>query len=156
LLKNGTTPRITRAATNNGLDDFYRNKATEKADVLTVDSTTTGIVMWQGHDFIATDHVEKLTLKNNLTLRRHLGLFLKSAIEKSITGKYGYGYGFSQERIKRQSILLPVDTKGDPDYEYMAEYAKHLENQKLEQYQNFIQKRLTKNSPPPMQHIFND
>jgi len=151
LLKNGTTPRITCAATNNGLDDFYQNEATEKAGVLTVESATTGTITWQGHDFIATDHVEKLTLKKKTNLLRHLGFFMKIAIQNSIEGKYGYGYKFSQERIKKQSILLPVNTKGQPDYEYMAAYAKNIEHQKLDQYLDFIQKRLTKFYPPPQE-----
>jgi len=149
LLKNGTTPRITCAATNNGLDDFYQNVATERSGVLTVDSATIGTITWQGHDFIATDHVEKLALKNRESLSRHLGIFLKMALQNAIAGKYRYGYKFSQERIKRQSILLPINSEGEPDYEYMAAYAKNIENQKLEQYLDFTQKRLTKNSPPP-------
>jgi len=71
--KHGDTPRITRAASNNGLDDFYKNPATEKAGVLTVDSTTSGVINWQGHDFIATDHVEKISLKNKKNISKYLG-----------------------------------------------------------------------------------
>jgi len=66
---------------------------------LTVDSATIGFVAYQEHDFIATDHVEKLVLKRyNLSLP--LGLFMKSAIDKAVSGKYNYGYKFSQDRIK--------------------------------------------------------
>jgi len=149
LIKKGNTPRITCAASNNGLDNFYKNQATEKSGVLTADSATTGFVSYQGYEFIATDHVEKLSLKNGKLISRNLGIFLKSIIEKSIHGKYGYGYKFSQARIKKQKILLPVNQKGEPDYEYMEAYARSIENQKLEKYRNWIQQRLTNLHPPP-------
>jgi len=151
LIKYGDTPRITRASTNNGLDDFYRNPATEKAGVLTVDSTTSGIVTWQGYNFIATDHVEKLSLKKINAISKYLGLFVKSSIDNAVLGKYGYGYGFSQDRIKKQKILLPVNSKSEPDYDYMEAYIQNLENQKLIQYLAFIQKRIT--DLPPLARI---
>ncbi len=59
LLAGGKTPRITCAATNNGLDNVYKNLPTEKGGILSIDSATIGFVAYQENDFIATDHVEK-------------------------------------------------------------------------------------------------
>ena len=66
LVEKGKTPRITCAATNNGLDGFYYNEPTEHGNVLTVDSATIGFVSYQESAFIATDHVEKLVPKQLL------------------------------------------------------------------------------------------
>ena len=52
LQLNGKTPRITCAATNNGLDNVYANKATESGGVLTIDSATTAYIGYQETDFI--------------------------------------------------------------------------------------------------------
>ncbi|MBF1667416.1 MAG: restriction endonuclease subunit S [Scardovia wiggsiae] len=60
LVANGSTPRITCASVNNGLDNCYGNEPTEQGGVLTVDSATVGTVLFQPSDFIATDHVEKI------------------------------------------------------------------------------------------------
>ncbi len=120
----GRTPRITCAATNNGLDDVYSNLPTEKGGVLTVDSATDGYISYQEKDFIATDHVEKIMLKDNKRMNKHIGLFLKSAITKSISSKYGYGYKFSQKRIRPQIIMLPVDKNGNPNWRFMEDYIK--------------------------------
>ena len=119
----GNVPRVTCAATNNAIDDFYRNEATEKGCVLTVDSATIGYVSYQLNDFIATDHVEKIVSKSE-SINKYTGLFLKSCIDKSKIGKYGYGYKFSQKRIVRQKILLPIDSNGNPNWQFMEDYIK--------------------------------
>ncbi|MGI6392011.1 MAG: restriction endonuclease subunit S [Candidatus Izemoplasmatales bacterium] len=132
LISDGKTPRITTAASNNGLESFYRNKATEKGGVLTVDSATIGYVSYQYSDFITTDHVEKISFKGERFIPKTIGLFLKTCIDKSKGEKFGYGYKFSQFRINRQIISLPVDKNGEPDYAYMNKYI--LIQQIKEQY----------------------
>jgi len=155
LIRGGRIPRITRAATSNGLDGFYKNSATEVAGVLTVDSTTTGVVRYQGNDFIATDHVEKVALVDGSRMSRHLGLFIQVCIEKAIFGKYGYGYGFSQDRIKKQKILLSVTAEGSPDYQFMECYARKVENNNLQKYIDYIRNVRCIIPPPPSWKIKN-
>ena len=144
LRKGGNVPRITCAATNNAFENTYRNKATEKGGVITIDSATVGYVSYQSTDFIATDHVEKITLKKNKVMNRYLGLFFVQIITTASLNKYGYGYKFSQTRIIKQKILLPTDSKGEPDYEFMENYMKHKEQEKLKKYKDYIQNRLEK------------
>ncbi|MCQ2361313.1 MAG: restriction endonuclease subunit S [Paludibacteraceae bacterium] len=138
LTKKGKVPRITCAATNNGLDDFYNNSPTEEGGVLTIDSATVGYVGYQAYDFLATDHVEKLILKDGSKLSRYVALFIKMAIDKACNGKYGYGYKFAQQRIRRQTLQLPVTPKDEPDWAFMEEYMKAKEHQLLAQYQKYI------------------
>lgn len=126
LRKGGQIPRITCAATNNGLDGFYNNPPTEQGHVLTVDSATVGFVAYQENDFIATDHVEKLILKER-ELNRYIALFIKMCIDNSKEGKFGYGYKFAQRRIKRQSFMLPVTAYEKPDYQFMEDYMREQE-----------------------------
>ena len=140
LIENGFIPRITCSATNNALDDFYQNKATEKGGVLTVDSATIGYVSYQSHDFIATDHVEKITNKDNSYISRFIGLFEKQCIDKATISEYGYGYKFAQERIKNQKILLPVSENGEPDFDFMENYIHELEQEKLSEYKAYALK----------------
>ncbi len=134
LIKGGKTPRITTSATNNGLDNTYKNEPTERGGVITVDSATFGFVSYQEADFIATDHVEKISMKSNNKMDRYLGMFLVQSIKYSTAGEYAYGYKFSQGRIRRQKILLPVTQTGDLDYNFMRKYMKEKEQEKLKQY----------------------
>ena len=142
LIINGSVPRITCSATNNALDNFYQNAPTEKGGVLTIDSATIGFVSYQGHDFIATDHVEKLESKDSSYISKFIGLFEKQTIDKATLSKYGYGYKFAQERIRRQIILFPINDAGEIDYDFMESYIKEIENKKLEEYRKYALKRL--------------
>lgn len=141
LAANGSTPRITCASVNNGLDNCYRNEPTEQGGVLTVDSATVGTVLFQPSDFIATDHVEKIS--GDKAFSEAEGLFIKTCIDVSAAEKYQYGYKFSQNRIKRQKLMLPVDDKGNPDYAYMKLYSTEVRGGMLMRYKSFIAGQLS-------------
>ena len=139
LIKDGNIPRITCSATNNGLDNFYKNLPTEKGGVITIDSAAIGFTSYQGYNFIATDHVEKISFKNSKKILVFHGLFIKQLIDKAIDKKYNYGYKFSQSRIKKQIILLPINSKGEPDYEFMENYIKNIMIKKYNNYLKYIE-----------------
>lgn len=143
LIPWGYTPRITCSATNNGFETTYKNDHTEKGGVLTVDSATIGYVAFQPYNFIATDHVEKIYFPDK-QISRLLGLFLKTTIDKAKSEKFWYGYKFSQERIKKQKILLPIDAKGEPDRVFMETYIQELEQNILKNAISYYEKRIFK------------
>jgi len=68
---------------------------------------------------------------------KYIYLFLKAVLlkQKEI---YSYGYKFSENRMKRQKIMLPVDSSGNIDYRFMDEYFKYLEYKKKDEYLNFL------------------
>lgn len=144
LIKGGFTPRITCSATNNAFENSYKNDPTETGGVLTIDSATVGFVSFQEADFIATDHVEKLSLKNGKRINKYLGAFIIRAISSATKGKYGYGYKFSQKRITKQNILLPVNRDNKPDFEFMEAFMKKKEQEKLNDFENFISTKINK------------
>ncbi|WP_228065002.1 restriction endonuclease subunit S [Streptococcus cuniculi] len=141
LIKNGPTPRVTCASTNNAIDDFYQNLPTEKGGVLVVDSATEGFVSYQSSDFIATDHVEKIALKSGEKISRNIGIFLKTAINISVNQKYNYGYKFNQTRIKRQKIKLPIDSLGQPNWQFMEDYIKQEQKKQVLQLQKYYESK---------------
>ncbi|WP_239452209.1 restriction endonuclease subunit S [Mammaliicoccus sciuri] len=113
-------PYVTTKSTYNGIDNFFSNY-TEEGNVITIDSATDGYVFYQLNKFSASDHVEKLIPK--FKLNKYIALFIVNSIKKATKNKYGYGYKFSQTRIKRQKIMLPV-SNNQPDYDFMEQYIK--------------------------------
>lgn len=113
-------PYVTTKSTYNGIDNFFSNY-TEEGNVITIDSATDGYVFYQLNKFSASDHVEKLIPK--FKLNKYIALFIVNSIKKATKNKYGYGYKFSQTRIKRQKIMLPV-SDNQPDYDFMEQYIK--------------------------------
>lgn len=54
--------------------------------------------------------------------------------------KFLYAYKFNEKRMKAQTIMLPTDSNGNPDYAYMENYIKNLMAQKYTEYLNFKKK----------------
>ena len=69
-------------------------------------------------------------------IKRHN--FSQSEFARRIKVKYTYGYKFNGQRMERQKILLPVNEKSCPDYEFMEQYGKQIMLQKYQQYLNYI------------------
>lgn len=138
---NGKYPYVTTQTTSNGQSGYY-SLFTEKGGVLTVDSAVAGFCTYQANDFSASDHVEILTPK--FCMNRHIALFLTVQINKNNQKKFSYGYKACQNRLSEMSIMLPVNSKGEPDYEFMEEYIKEREEKLKEQYTNYIKNNINK------------
>lgn len=122
LYGEGEYPYVTTRASNNGVAGYY-DHATEKGNVLVADSAVVGYVSYQERDFSASDHVELLVPKFEMT--RATALFLRTILMK---GGYRYAYGrkFNQERIKSTVLLLPSTPGGQVDFDFMERYIKSL------------------------------
>ena len=119
-------PYVTTAATNNGIF-WYSEKYTEDWNVLTVDSAVIWYCSYQEKNFTASDHVEKLIPKFKMTKR--IALFLVSLINQMWEILwYAYNEKRSQTALKKESIKLPVNWNWNPDWEYIENYMKTLED----------------------------
>ena len=58
--------------------------------------------------------------------------------------KYSFNREINDTRIKKEKILLPTNSKNEPDYAYMENYMKALESEKIKQYLRY-KKQTTKN-----------
>ena len=118
----GDIPYVTTRASNNAVDGFY-TIATDKGNVLTIDSATIGYCSYQAEDFSASDHVEKLVPK--FEMNTYTALFLQTIINLE-QFRYSYGRKFNQIRIKSTKIKLPVNSQNKPDWQFMEDYIKSL------------------------------
>lgn len=130
--KKGNIPYISATANNNGIGYFVGNKnETLEENCLSVNRNgSVGYSFYHPYEALFSNDCRKLRLKNKSS---HVGYFISMIITNQ-KGKYGYGYKMGTERIKRQKILLPVNSKKEPDYEYMENYIKKIEFEKLNQY----------------------
>lgn len=55
-----------------------------------------------------------------------VGLFIASIIRNKFT-KYSYNNQLTSSSILTETIKLPVDINGEPDWQYMNEYMKKTE-----------------------------
>lgn len=133
----GTIPYVSSTANNNGVDDYI--EATRGTRVFgdcisLANSGSVGTAFYEPFNFVASDHVTALKTEG---LSSFAYLFMTATIEKQ-----GSNFNFNREindaRIKNMQVMLPVDNNGEPDYEYMEQYAKNLMIRKYRQYKEYI------------------
>ena len=137
----GEIPFIGATDSGNGITNYVANK-NESMDknVLGVNYNGNGVAIsfYHPYECLFTDDVKRFHLKNSND-NAYVFLFLKTTILQQ-KSKYNYGYKFNEKRMKRQYLLLPIDDEGNPDYDYMEQYAKNLMIKKYKQYLDYIEK----------------
>ncbi|MBL7718764.1 MAG: restriction endonuclease subunit S [Flavipsychrobacter sp.] len=140
--KKGDIPYITRSDKNNGID-FFVGVQDEKfkqdsKNVITI-GLDTQTVFYQSNSFYTGQNIQILSNDN---LNHFTSQFIIPLIKKQMEKFSWGGNGATLTRLKRSKILLPVDLKGKPDYAFMEQYMLQKQQQKLQEYHNYISKRL--------------
>lgn len=129
----GKMPYVSSTGSNNGVDGYVGNKEKVRifSNCLTIaNSGSVGACFYQPFKFVASDHVTKL---KNDNFNEYTYKFISSLV-KRLGIKYSFNREMNDARIKREKILLPVNEKKEPDYDYMENYMKQLEYKKLNEY----------------------
>lgn len=129
----GNIPYASSSALNNGIDGFIGNTKEVRIfeNCLTIaNSGSVGATFYQPFKVVASDHVTRL---ENKKFNRYIYLFLATMVER-LNEKYSFNREINDTRIKKEKILLPVNKKGNPDFEYMESYIKQIEQRKLRDY----------------------
>jgi hypothetical protein len=134
----GTTPYITRSDKNNGVD-FFIGEQIEKyeknaGNVITI-GLDTQTVFYQSSSFYTGQNVQILS---NDKINYYNSLFLIPLIKKQMEKFNWGGNGATLTRLKRSKILLPINSLGEPDYDFMQHYTKQKETILLEKYKKHI------------------
>jgi len=131
----GNTPYISATSKNNGIGYFIGNSnKTLEENCLSVNRNgSVGYSFYHPYKGLFSNDCRKIRLKYDSTL---VGFFIANQITKQ-KNKYNYGYKMGTGRIKRQKILLPINTKNEPDYTYMEQYIKNMKYKKIKQYLAF-------------------
>lgn len=133
---NGLIPYASSTALNNGIDGFIGNTENIRIfkNCLTLaNSGSVGATFYHPYNVIASDHVTKLQNKN---FNKYVYLFLATMVSR-LNEKYSFNREINDMRIKKEKVFLPINKKGNPDYQYMEDYMKYLEYQKLKEYLEF-------------------
>lgn len=134
---------ITRTNKNNGLEEIV-NKA--KLENLPNSKNTLSLgaenatFFFQPYDYITGNKMYVLESKN---INKQIGLFLQLVLNSSIRGcGFGFATGLTGSRAKNRQFLLPINNEGDPDWNFMENYVKQIEDTQKEEYKAFALKKL--------------
>ncbi|ELP0364731.1 restriction endonuclease subunit S [Campylobacter upsaliensis] len=122
-LDNGDTIFVGRTDINNGVQGFVAPKDITKGNCITISMVGTNIALWQKKDFQASQNIAIL---RGSELNRYKALFICTLINFEIKLKYSYGRTIRKDDLERTIIKLPINHKGEPDFEFMENYIKSL------------------------------
>lgn len=140
-LLEGDSPRVTVTALNNGIDNFWNTANIEVREHKNfISMSFLGNAFYHPYEASIDMKVHALHLKEK-ELTKDIALLFVQMLENNTRGS-NYGNQLSSTDLSHKSILLPVTSTGEIDYDFMEEYIKEVEEHKLEEYQNFAAKRL--------------
>lgn len=133
----GLTPYITRTDRDNGIDDFIGSQPSYNVDegnVITI-GLDTQTVFYQPSKFYTGQNVQ--VLKNG-NLNKYVALFIIPLIKVQMVKFNWGGNGATLGRLKKVTIKLPITDDESPDYVFMEEYMKKMEQKLLKRYKKYI------------------
>lgn len=125
-MKNGSINFIGSSAENNGVTCHISNDANKHpGNLITVAyNGSVGEAFYQEKEFVASDDVNVLYPRFEMT--KNIALFICPII-RSIGKNYEFIDKWKKEVMEKDSIMLPMTSDGKPDFEYMEQYMKNLE-----------------------------
>ena len=93
-----------------------------------------GEAVYKFGKFIPSNNVAVIRSKY---LNKSIGLYFVTAINKN-ADRYNYGYIRNEKRTLKEKIMLPVNSKGEPDYEFMHNYMLRIEQKKILEYLEYV------------------
>lgn len=136
----GTTPYVSSTATNNGIDGFVGNK--ERIRIFSncislANSGSVGSAFFQKFEFVASDHVTSLQKEG---IDEYAYLFMLPIIRR-LSEKYSFNREINDLRISRERLMLPVQSDGTPDWEFMSAFMQRVEQETLGKALQFFKPR---------------
>jgi hypothetical protein len=123
----GTTPYVTASSVNNGVVAYIdaSNFDIIKGNCILVGGKTFTLT-YQKVDFVSNDsHNFTLYLDNNHASET-IYLFMLTALRCSLSQRYSWGDAVTKDKMLSAQVLLPATHKGEPDWQYMDSYVRHL------------------------------
>ena len=123
----GIVPYVSSSAMNNGVDDFIGNTSGVRKFKDCMNSGSVGKSFFHEYEFIASDHVTALKAPH---MDKYIYLFI-ATITQRFSEKYSFNREINESRVNREKIMLPINEHGLPDWDFMHNFMRHIEAQKL-------------------------
>ena len=139
--KSGTIPRITATDVNNGVAMFtsrYEEKARYFSNFISV--SFLGSVFYH-KDTVSLDMKIHGIKPCGYELKSESALFLIPLI-KNFSFKYSYGYQLSTRILVNQKLMLPINSQGQPNWQFMEDYIKQEQKQQVQKIIDYYERKL--------------
>lgn len=145
-LNKGEMPVIAASMFNQGITGYYDVPSLEK-NRITVSLNGVGSGYFAYHDYEFAANSDCGILIEKYQLNKYSAMFLCAILNK-IGTNYGYEEKVTKPKLFEEVILLPATQTGEPDFQYMEDYIKNVEelqNRNLQIIKSLI--------PPPNKNV---
>lgn len=97
-----------------------------------------GYSIYKSEDFIGSTTVK---VGRNENLNKYNATFI-TTIADTVRSKYNFGFKRNETHLKNEILMLPANKNGEPDFEFMEAFMKQKEQEKFQEYDNYISKRI--------------
>ena len=137
-LEVGNVPYVGATNRNNGTMNFVKSnsKILTKGDCIVFicdGQGSVGYSIYKKENFIGST---TLKVGRSKFLNSYNAQFFVSALNMNKI-VYDYGYKRNEARLKNETILLPTNPQGEPDYEYMEQYIMNIKYKKIKKYLDY-------------------
>ncbi|MDI6414856.1 restriction endonuclease subunit S [Solobacterium moorei] len=93
-----------------------------------------GYSIYKKESFIAT---QDISVGYNEKLNEYSAKFITTIADR-VRGKYTFGYKRNQTRLKKEILTLPIDENGDPNWAYMENFIKSIEQKQIKNVLKYL------------------
>ena len=124
-LEDGTVAFIGRTAENNGLQGFVDvpKEDINDGECISLSRVASNVALWQPTPFTTSQHITTFRCAG---LNIYRGMFICTVMNKYMDGRFSYGRTIGEKDITDFTVKLPVDSDGNPDWQFMENYIKAL------------------------------
>lgn len=139
-LGNGNFPYIGATNRNNGLLSFVKREeklvSKGKCIVFVCDGEgSIGYSFYKEEDFIGST---TLKVGRNNKLNKFNAFFI-TTVADTVRGKYSFGFKRNELHLKKETLQLPKDKNGNPDWQFMEDYVKERYQLLISQYKKYLE-----------------
>lgn len=123
-------PVITSTTQNNGVDGYYSNKNCNANSLVCGGEASGMYTTYQPYDCWVMDRARIFTPTEGTIINEYTGIYLATVFNLN-QYRYSYGRSANPDEIENLTIILPCQSNGTPDFEYMQNYIKALKHKPI-------------------------
>lgn len=125
-IKEGNIPLISSGKENNGIIAFISNDNAKLWNEKTITVDMFGKAFYQNKPYYCVSHGRVNILVPKFKITDNIGKYLTCVIESVTINKYKFTEMCTGKKLTADTIKLPIDSEGNPDWAYMESYMSNI------------------------------
>lgn len=101
-----------------------------------------GYSIYKGEDFIGSTTVK---VGRNKYLNKYNSMFI-TTISDRVRSKYNFGFKRNEKHLKKEILQLPVDSEGNPNWQFMEDYIKQEQKDIAQKVISYYEQKMIETS----------